>query len=290
MKALTWIIAVVLAILAILFGIMWMNAANKVSAAEKKASDAQKLYETASNTLNEVQTSLEALDVDLLGSIAGTGEIPGSTPEERRNRLITNITNMRTQIETDKKKIAELERQVSQVKGQRDGYLSTLNSLRSSVAEKERILAELEGRLTQLNADLSSEKQAAQAEIAKRESQIKEKENIIQTQSQDLNQIYYIYGTRKELIAAGVIDRKGGILGLGRVSTVTSKIITDKFSTMNLLDTDQILLPAAPKGYSVLSNHVAASYSLMKEGNGWALKVTDPESFRKQKFLVLEKK
>lgn len=290
MKAINWIIAAILAILAVLFGIMWMNSSAKVSAAEKKAIDAQKLYENATNTLNEVQSGLEAMDSDLLGSIAGANEIPGSTPEERRARLINNISNMRQQIETDKKKIADLESQLKQVKGQKDGYLSTINKLKASMEEKERILAELEGRLNKATSDLANEKQLSQAEIAKREAQIKEKQSIIETQSQDLNQVYYIYGTRKELIASGVVDRKGGVLGLGRVTTVTSKIITDKFTSLNLMDVQEITLPAAPKGYAVLSNHVAASYTLSKNGENWVLRITDPESFRKQKFLVLEKK
>lgn len=290
MKAVTWIISAILAILAILFGIMWMNSANKISVAEKKARDAQKLYENASTTLNEVQSSLEAMDTDLLGSIAGASEIPGSTPEERRARLINNISNMRSQIEADKKKISELERQITQVKGQRDGHLNALNKLKASMADKERILAELENRLAETSADLANEKQLAQAEIAKRQAQIDEKQGIIENQNEDLNRIYYIADTRKNLIAAGVVDRKGGILGIGRVTTVSSKIVTDKFTPMNLLDSQQIVLDPSPKGYAVLSNHVAASYTLMKEGESWILKVTDPESFRKQKFLILEKK
>lgn len=290
MKALTWIISAILAILAILFGIMWMNSANKISLAEKKARDAQKLYENASNTLNDVQSSLEAMDQDLLGSIAGSDEIPGSTPEERRARLINNISNMRSQIEADKKKIADMERQLTQIRGQRDGHLNALNKLKASMADKERILAELEGRLAKSSADLANEKQLSQAEIAKREAQIREKQGIIENQNQDLNQIYYIADTRRNLMAAGVVDRKGGVLGIGRVTTVSGQIITDKFTPMNLLDVQEITLEPSPKGYAVLSNHVAASYTLMKDGDNWILKVTDPESFRKQKFLVLEKR
>jgi len=290
MKAVTWIISAILAILAILFGIMWMNSANKISVAEKKARDTQKLYENATNTLNDVQTSLEAMDQDLLGSIAGSDEIPGTTPEERRARLINNISNMRSQIETNKKKIADMERQLSQVKGQRDGYLKTLNNLKALNAEKERVLAEYEGKLAKSEADNANLAQKSQKEIADREAQIREKQGIIENQNQDLNKVYYIADTRKNLIAAGVVDRKGGILGIGRVTTVSSKIITEKFTSMNLLDTQEITLPPSAKGYAVLSNHVAASYALTKEGDNWILKVTDPESFRKQKFLVLEKK
>lgn len=268
---------------------MWMNAANKVSGAEKKAEDAQKLYENASAALSDIQTNLEAMDTDLLGGIIGSDEIPGSTPEDRRERLINNISNMRTQIEADKKKIADLERQLTQVKGQRDGHLSALNKLKASLSDKETILAEMENRLTKMSSDIEEVEQKAQAEINKRESQIQEKQGIIETQSQDLNQIYYISGTRKELIAAGIVNRKGGLLGIGRVTTVSNKIITEKFKSTNLMDSQEIRFAPSAKGYAVLSNHIAASYTLTRDVDGWVLKITDPENFRKQKFLVLEK-
>jgi hypothetical protein len=290
MKAGNWIIVAILAVLAILFGILWMSASNKVSGAEKKAEDAQKLYENASAALSDIQTSLDAMGSDLLGEIIGGDEVSGSTPEDRRARLINNISNMRTQIEADKKKIAELERQLTQVKGQRDGHLRALNNLKASLADKEKVLVELENRLTQMGEDIENVQQLAQAEINRRESQIEEKQGIIDSQSRDLNQIYYISGTRKELMAAGIVDRKGGLLGIGRVTTVRKNIDTDKFHTTNLLDSREIRFPASAKGYAVLSNHVAASYTLTKDSSGWVLTVKDPENFRKQKFLVLEKR
>jgi len=86
----------------------------------------------------------------------------------------------------------------------------------------------------------------------------------------------------------GIMDRKGGLLGIGKVSTVTHNIETDKFTQMNLLDTQQITFPVSKKGYSILSNHVATTYKVEKiEGNN-VLTVTDPPNFRKQKFLVIE--
>lgn len=288
MKAISWIIVVILALLAVIFGIMWMGSANKISDAEKKAADAQSMYENATNTLNEVQSSLESLDKDLLGTIEGSTEMAGATPEERRARLVGNISNMRTQIEADKKRIADLERQLSSSKGQLASIQSMVNKLKSSVTDKEKILAELERRLGDISQTLESERMLSQAEINKRESMIKEKQSVIEAQNIDNNRIYYVFGTRKELVASDVIDRKGGILGIGKVSTVSSPIVTDKYTEINLLDSQQISFPATKKGFAILSNHVASSYRVEKVGDKNVLTVTNPELFRKQKFLVIE--
>lgn len=288
MKATTWIIVAILAILAVLFGIMWMGSASKISAAEKKAQEEAKRYEDAKNTLEEVTSSLESLDKDLLGSIEGSSEIAGSTPEDRRARLVSNITNMRSQIESDKKKLADLQAQLAKSNGKVAGLEKMINNLKATVAQKEKLIAQYQNDLAESEGKNERDKKASQEEIARRESQIKDKQTIIENMNLDNNVIYYAVGTRKELLAKGVIDRKGGILGIGRVTTVNNQIVTDKYQRMNLLDTSTLSFGSSKQSFSVLSNHVASSYKVEKSGDKYQLTVTDPELFRKQKFLVIE--
>jgi uncharacterized coiled-coil protein SlyX len=288
MKTSSWIILVILAIVAIIFGAMWVNSANKAKTLMKSNEELQALYESSTSTLNEIQSSLDSMDADLFGSIGVVGEAPGSTPEERRSQLMSTITKMRSQIEADKKRIASLESQLANSKNQLASIQNIVNKLKASVADKEKIVAELEGRLGEMSATLDSERQQSQAEIAKRESLLKDKEGVISNQTYESNRQFYVVGTRKELINKGIINRKGGILGIGRVSVVTKEIDTSKFTEFNLLDQQTISFPVTKKGYAVLSNHVAASYKVEKEGDEYVLTVTDPDHFRKQKFLVIE--
>jgi septal ring factor EnvC (AmiA/AmiB activator) len=288
MKASVWIIAVILAILALIFGILWMGAANKTKALQKSNEELQKLYDNSTATISEIQSSLEALDKDLSGSIATGGELPAGTPEERRARIVESISNMRSQIEADKKRIANLEAQLANSRGQLSSIQAIVEKLKASVADKEMIVSELEGRLTNLNQTLNSERQLSQEEIAKREAQIKEKQATIENQNQEANRLYYAVGTRKELIAKDIIDRKGGILGIGKVSTVAKDLEAEKFVEFNLLETQTISFPVTNKGYAILSNHIASSYRVDKKEGLYVLTVTNPELFRKQKFLVIE--
>ena len=288
MKTSSWIILAILAIAAIIFGAMWMNSANKAKTLMKSNEELQALYESSTTTLNEIQSSLDSMDADLFGSIGVAGEAPGSTPEERRSQLIGTITKMRSQIEADKKRIASLESQLANSKSQLASIQNIVNKLKASVADKEKIVAELEGRLGEMSATLDSERQQSQAEIAKRESLIKDKEGVISSQTYESNRQFYAVGTRKELINKGIINRKGGILGIGRVSVVTKEIDTTKYTEFNLLNQQTISFPVTKKGYAVLSNHVAASYKVEKVGDEYVLTVTDQDHFRKQKFLVIE--
>ena len=288
MKATTAIIVAILAILTIIFAVLWINANDKSKDIMKNNEELKKLYETSTSTINEIQSSLESLEQDLSGQLFTQKEIPGTSPEERRTKIISSIANMRDQIEADKKKIATLEKQLATSKSQLKGVQEIVNKLKTSISEKEQIMDELQQRLGILNETLETERRTSAEEIQKREMTITEKEQQITQQSIEANTIYYVYGTRKELMSKGIMDRKGGLLGIGKVSTVKQNIPVEQFTTINLLENQQITFPATKKGYSILTNHPATSYKVEKEGDQNILTILDATSFRKQKFVVIE--
>ena len=288
MKATTAIIVAILAILTIIFAVFWINANDKSKDIMKNNEELKKLYETSTSTINEIQSSLESLEQDLSGQLFTQKEIPGTSPEERRTKIISSIANMRDQIEADKKKIATLEKQLATSKSQLKGVQEIVNKLKTSISEKEQIMDELQQRLGILNETLETERRTSAEEIQKREMTITEKEQQITQQSIEANTIYYVYGTRKELMSKGIMDRKGGLLGIGKVSTVKQNIPVEQFTTMNLLENQQITFPATKKGYSILTNHPATSYKVEKQGDQNVLTILDATSFRKQKFVVIE--
>ena len=289
MKATTWIIiAAALAILAVVFGIMSASSANKAKALEEKNAQLTAEYNTAAETISEIQSSLDALDRDLLGQISPTSEVPGTTPEDRRARLISNIANMRSQIEADKARIAELERQVASSGGQLRNLQSLITQLRNSVADKETILDELQSRLNIANETIETERRNSSQEIQNRERTIAERQAALEEQNVAANSMCYVAASRAQLIEKGVIDRRGGILGIGRVSTVSSDYDTAIFTPFNLIETQTISFPATRKGYAILSDQSADSYTVAKVGENYVLTITNPQQFRRHKYVIIE--
>lgn len=288
MKNIQIIIIVILAILAILFGIIWINASSKNKELRQNNEDLKMLYETSAATIGEIQSSLESLDEDLSGQLFTQSEIPDLSPEDRQKRVIRSIANMREQLETDKKKIANLEAQLAGSRTQLKSVQKIVDRLKASLGEKETIMAELQDRLGIMSETIEEERRIAEREIATREQTIQEKEDALDEAAWDANTIYYTVGKRSDLMKRGVIDRKGGILGIGRVTLVAKALETEDFTELNLLDTTEIRFKATKKGYSVLSNHVATTYSVEKDDKEYVLTITDLENFRKQKFLVIE--
>lgn len=288
MKNIQIIIIVILAVLAIAFGIIWINASQKNKELRQSNEDLKTLYETSAATIGEIQSSLESLDEDLSGQLFSKSEMPDLSPEARQKRVISSIANMRDQIEADKKKIATLEAQLAGSRTQLKSVQQIVDRLKASIGEKETIMTELQNRLGIMSETVETERRLAEREIATREQTIQEKQDALSEAARKNNSIYYTFGKRSDLKDRGVIDRKGGLLGIGRVSVVTKKLETGDFKEFNLLETTEIRFPATKKGFSVLSNHVATTYSVVKDGNEYVFTVTDPENFRKQKFLVIE--
>jgi len=196
MKVSNAIILAILVILTVLFGVLWMGSNGKNKALITSNAELKELYENSTATIGEIQSSLESLDKDLSGQLFTNKEIPGTTPADRRSQIITSISNMRNQIETDKKKIAALEKQLASNRNQLKGVQEIVEKLKASISDKEKIMDELQKRLGILNETLEEERRLSQAEILKRDQTIGDKQQEITQQSIEANTIYYIYGTR----------------------------------------------------------------------------------------------
>ncbi|HCM15345.1 MAG TPA: hypothetical protein DHW79_05290, partial [Candidatus Cloacimonas sp.] len=173
------IIIGVLAALAIIFGIVWLNAAKENKVLQKTNDDLQALYESSTATIGEIQESLQSMDQDLSGQLFTQGEIPGTSPVDRREQIISSIANMRDQIEADKNKIAKLEAQLASSRTQLRGVQQMVDRLKASLEEKESIMTELQDRMGILNETIEEERRQSQVIIAEREQTIAEREQAL---------------------------------------------------------------------------------------------------------------
>lgn len=286
MKTSTWV-SVILAVIALVFSVLWFTTNTKKVSLAKQMDSLKTSFEFATETINDIQTNLDSIEIGLSGQLFSGREMPISA-EDRRSQIISTVRSMKQQIEYDKERIATLEKQLASSQIKNKSLESMIAKLRQSINDKERIVAELSGKLGILEETVISEKILSQEEIARRDKEIAAKVATIQAQEKDLNTIFYAYGSRSELVDSDVITREGGILGLGRVSTLSKMSELEKYKTFNLNEVEGISFPATKRGYSILSSQNAASYKVDKVGDSYVLKVTNKELFRKYKILVIE--
>jgi hypothetical protein len=150
----------------------------------------------------------------------------------------------------------------------------------AELAELNVRLAGLDARVAQLEiiVDTLTAQNLAQAEV-------------ISNETAALHTAYFIVGKSGDLKDAMIIDRKGGLLGIGRTSTLKNDFDNSKFTKIDYTQTNSIAVNSDMK---IITNHPTGSYQLeMDEMNKKMVKnivIIHPESFwSSSKYLVVVK-
>ena len=208
-------------------------------------------------------------------SVAGDAE-GGRRPVEEINNDIAAIDRL---LRENKVKIASLQSAVAQLRKANlrlDGLEKMIRDMSAQLAEKKNEIARLRENLTQMGVEVET----LTEQVAVRSEQV-ELEN-------QLNTVYYIVGTEKELREAQIINKQGFI---GRTLTVNKTNNLDSFTK-----TDSRLLSEVPIGQkkvSVVTTHPEESYELVTDADKVVLKllITDPVRFwESSKILIISYK
>lgn len=214
---------------------------------------------------------------------AGESE-SGRRPVEEINNDIRAIDRL---LRENKSKIASLQRSAALL---RKANLQ-IDGLEKMIADMNRQLAEKKGEVEQLREQLNQmgvEVKSLSEEVAERSAQV---ENLsgekIELQNQ-LNTVYYIVGTEKELRDAQIVNKQGFI---GRTLTVGS---IGNFDSFTMADSRLLSeIPVGRKKATVVTTHPEGSYELVTDGDKIVVKllITDPVRFwESSKILIISHK
>lgn len=116
-----------------------------------------------------------------------------------------------------------------------------------------------------------------------------EKVNSLNELEIELDNVWYTFGTKSELINNNVISKEGGFIGLGKVKKLNNELNTDYFTLGSKKVTSTIKLGV--KNAKLVTSHPESSYELTGEKVVEELKIIDNERFwSNSKYLVIEVK
>lgn len=151
---------------------------------------------------------------------------------------------------------------------------------------------------SQDNSKIQEQIDRIQAEIDRTDIMISNLEQAIiinqekvTSQQKELNTIYYVAGNKKELRDMGITSKQGGVLWglIGATETVRNDFNQDKFTAVDLTETDEILINTWINRVNVHTKQLRSAYELIEISKDITiLKVLDHEQFRKDKHLVIE--
>lgn len=217
--------------------------------------------------------------------ITAVGESEGGRrPVEEINNDIAAIDRL---LQENKAKIAQLQRAAAQLRKANlriDGLEKMVAGLNQQLSDKQREIAALQDNLSKIGVQV----QTLTEQVAERGAEV---ENLaaekVELENQ-MNTVYYIVGSEKELRDAQIINKQGFI---GRTLTVNKNSTFDSFTKSDLRLLNEV--PINQKKVSIVTSHPEGSYELVPGADKTIAKllIVDPARFwESSKILVVSYK
>lgn len=277
------VVAVVLAIgAAVLYGKV-RNQNAQLASTQISEQQAQDRYNRTIDAIAEIQDSLNAISVG-----PGAQIVPGNLQKEQNmggpsgQQALDRIAMLRSSIQTNKERIEQLETNLKKSGVRTAGLERLIAGLKRTVKEKETQIAMLSGQVDSLHTQVTG----LTTTVAEREDTLRTRDTQLEDRRRELATVYYVVGKKGDLQKSGVIQSKGGVLGLGK--TVLPAANPDP-SAFQAMDTDQSTTIHIPsKNARVITAQPLSSYELVPAGtNEMELHILNPLEFRKVKQVVI---
>lgn len=205
--------------------------------------------------------------------------------QSMRDEVLEDVEVINELLSQNKKTIADLNDKLQKYSYEVGKFKKMVANLNKEIETKDNQVLELKENLAAQNFEMGK----LNSKLDTLSAATKRQQQRIEEQTEDLNSAYYAVGTYKDLQENDVVDRKGGIIGIGSTKTIAEDFNRDYFTKIDIRKTTVIPLDADDKDVKLVSNHPSDSYKWNKaEDKVNSLEITKPETFWKaSKYLVV---
>lgn len=233
--------------------------------------------------MNEIQSNLDSIKT--IEKIVSVEKASGSGTEIKsavKQRIAEDIAQINDLLQKNKALVKSLTNRYRTSTAKIKELEKTLDNLTKQVGDKDAEIASLTKDLEALHINVTNLNQ----KIAESEKTIQEKNEAIEEQINVVNTAYYAFGTKKELEEKNVIEKEGGVLGIGKTLTLKKDFNRDYFKKIDIREFKQLTLNA--KKAEIIANHPAESYHFTGTNTVEALVIDQSSEFWKaSKYLVV---
>jgi len=248
--------------------------------------------------LTEMNQSQEESIENMLGSF---NKIQENLNEiKKRQGIIRVETNGENEGNVADNISADIET-ISQLMMENEQMIKTLNGkLRNSnikMSQFEKLIKNLNLRVEDKNLEIASlnqqltEKKILIGQLYFKNDSLRYEKEVTEKKLENtidaMNEVYYAYGTFKELKEKNVLTKEGGFLGIGQNKELKDNFNQDYFSKVDKRKQTSFLLYA--KKAKLITRHPAESYEIMgNDGSADSLVIKDVDAFwNASKYLVI---
>ncbi len=234
----------------------------------------EKEYNAALGIISDVENNLSAVrDAEGMMLIKGEGN-------SQRDQLNSELIQIKEQMAINRAKLDSLSNVLEKSNKDRSYLRNTIKKLQAQIEEKEVIIAQMQEQLLQKDqeiAGLNTRVSDLNENLNKANAKNDEQSRLIAEQVLEMNKVYYVGASKKELKENGILTSK---------YILRSEVPADAFTQVDKREVKEITFDG--KKAKVLSAHPVESYTIVNNGTQVVLQITNPELFWSvTKYLVV---
>ena len=237
---------------------------------------------------SEIQANLDSIkQIEKIVSVKS-----GSNRElnaSQKQLIIEDIATLHQLLQKNKELTASLQKKLKNANFKINDLEQTIaglellvKNMEAQANEQDIVIADLTNEVKKLNVDITQLNQRIQ--VVEMESQ--QKSETIETQTVALNKAYYAFGTLKELKDNDIIEKSGGVIGIGKTPVMKKDFNKDYFTEIDIRNFDYLRLMA--KKARLVTVHPEGSYHFTGKKLSDTLFIDNSSEFWKaSKYLVV---
>lgn len=241
-------------------------------------------------TLDEINQNLDMIR-DKQGIIVNAD---GKESISRKEAILKNISMINALIADNQKKIEELNEQAKKLGKEKSALSRLAKQTKARIEKQEEEIAMLKEQLANESYKVSDLNKRMNDMQVSNEILTTEKMALSETNSrldEDLNKAYFTVGKYKDLRDKKLVEKTGGVLGIGKKESLANTFYKNKTSFREVDVRETKVIPIEGKDPKLVTFHPAGSYELIedKDNKNASLAIKDPEEFwSTSKYLVVE--
>lgn len=239
------------------------------------------------SSMNEIQSNLDSIKT--LEKIVSVQTTPGTELKaEAKKRIIEDIAQINNLLQKNKELVKVLQGKLRNSNMKIVEIEKMIEMLNKQVGDKDSEITALKQELENLHINVADLNQKVETITKESEQAIKEKNEVIDTKTTELNTAYYAFGTKKELEAKNVIEKEGGILGMGKTIKLKKDFNREFFMKIDIRQFSS--LPLNTKKAKLVTYHSDGSYHMVMTAKKTveSIVIDKPEEFWKaSKYMLI---
>ena len=244
----------------------------------------------ANTELSKVRTSATAKP-----KVAEAGENEGKlSPSQQRAQLLVRIKGITaslneadSRLSASRKRVSMLDKDNVGLKGQLAAYDSTITSFKAIIESQKAQVLDLTAQINALTVE-NTQLKAFNVQLTSDKSAVTVERDVLTTEK---NTVYYVIGTKDDLLKRKIIVQTGGMLGIGKVQVAARDLNPTDFTSIDRTSVASIPLPNTAKPYRIVTRQDVAALETQPDAKGHvrdAIKIKDPVAFwGSSKFLIV---